>query len=116
MADEHVVAGVASQPSLPLFAQNHLHMSAEEVSGVRARLDEKGPMMALRFKCDRHCTNEKFGRLDRTLNDDTERIRLVELPGKGHSVLTRDFVCGGKPAQEALQNVLDYFANKLKQQ
>ncbi len=114
MADDSVLAGVASQPSMPLFDQHALHMSVDDVSTVRERLNEHGPMMALRFSGDKLCTTDKFKALDRTFNDDAQRITLVELPGKGHSVLTLDLIKGGAPAQQALDDVLAYFDQKLR--
>ena len=114
MADEHVLAGVASQPSMPLLASGHLHMSDQDVADVRRRLDAHGPMKALRFQGDKLCTAAKFDKLEETFNDDAERIELVQLPGNGHSVLTRDLMSGGKPAQKALEEVLQYFDRKLK--
>ena len=114
MADDSVLAGVASQPSMPLNDQDGLHMSAEEVTTARSRLDEHGPMIALRFAGDKLCTAEKFASIDRAFNDNAERIKLVELPGKGHSVLTLDLIKGGEPAQRALQDVLNYFTRQLK--
>ncbi len=114
MADENVLAGVASQPSMPLFDQHALHMSPDEVNQARQRLDEHGPMMALRFAGDKLCTADKFRVLDRAFNDDKKRISLLELPGKGHSVLTLDLIRGGAPAQQALDDVLSYFDQKLR--
>jgi dienelactone hydrolase len=114
MADDAVLAGVASQPSMPLFDQDSLHMDAQEVADVRARLDQEGPMMALRFKEDPLCTGAKFAAIGQAFNDDKERIKLVELPGKGHSVLTLDLIKGGQPAQQALDEVIGYFSTKLK--
>lgn len=114
MADENVFAGVASQPSMPLFDQHALHMSADEIQQARRRLDEHGPMIALRFAGDKLCTAEKFRALDQTFNDDKKRISLVELPGNGHSVLTLDLIKGGQPAQQALEDVLAYFDQKLR--
>jgi len=113
MADENVLAGVASQPSMPLNRQHALHMSEEEIAQARSRLDEHGPMMALRFEGDPLCTATKFKTIGDTFNDDKQRIRLVELPGKGHSVLPLDLIKGGEPAQQALDDVLGYFADKL---
>lgn len=113
MADDSVLAGVASQPSMPLMDQRTLHMSAAEISQARDRLDEHGPMLALRFSGDKLCTAEKFRTIEQTFNDDAQRIKLVELPGNGHSVLTLDLIKGGEPAQHALQEVLTYFRNKL---
>lgn len=113
MADESVLAGVASQPSMPLNDQTALHMSSAEVDAARTRLDQHGPMMALRFEEDKLCTARKYDALEQAFNGDKRRIDLVTLPGPGHSVLTLDFIKGGQPAQEALENVLGYFNDKL---
>ena len=114
MAEDSVLAGVASQPSMPILKQDDLHMSPQEIDGARSGLDAKGPMMALRFSGDPMCTGRKFAAIDRAFNDDKERVKLVELPGKGHSVLTLDLIKGGEPAQQALTDVLGYFTAKLK--
>ncbi len=113
MADDSVLAGVASQPSMPLFKQDALHMTDAEADAARARLDEHGPMMALRFTEDPLCTGRKFKAISERFNDDKERVRLVELPGKGHSVLTLDLIQGGEPAAQVLEDVLAYFTDKL---
>ena len=113
MADDSVLAGVASQPSMPLNDQNALHMSPDEVAEARARLDQHGPMIALRFDEDRLCTARKYEALAEAFNDDKERIDLVTLPGKGHSVLTLDFIKGGQPARDALERVVSYFTDRL---
>ncbi len=113
MADDSVLAGVASQPSMPLNDQNALHMSPDEVAEARARLDQHGPMIALRFDEDRLCTARKYEALAQAFNDDKERIDLVTLPGKGHSVLTLDFIKGGQPARDALERVVSYFTDRL---
>ncbi len=113
MAEESVAAGVASQPSLPLFAQSALHLSESDIQTVRDRLDAEGPMIALRFEGDGICTAAKFAAIDRAFNDSTQRVRMVQLPGDGHSVLTRDLVRGGEPARQALDDVTAYFTAKL---
>ena len=71
-------------------------------------------MMALRFAGDPLCNARKFAAIGEAFNDDRERINLVELPGKGHSVLTLDLIKGGEPAQQALPDVLSYFSDRLK--
>ena len=113
VADDAVLAGVASQPSMPLNDQSALHMSEDEVDAVKQALDIKGSMLALRFEGDRLCRAEKFEAIDRAFNSDKERVRLIELPGKGHSVLTLDFIKGGEPAEQALQQLIAYFAHQL---
>jgi len=114
LADDSVLAGVASQPSMPFFDQSALHMSAEDTNRIRSRIDATQPAMALRFEGDPLCTAEKFSALDRTFNTDRHRLDLQTLPGKGHSVLTLDFVDqAGHPTTEALGKVIHYFRSAL---
>lgn len=116
MADDSVLAAMASQPSMPILKRHDLHMSEEEISGARERLAREGGMLAYRFEGDPMCSKEKFEAIDKRFNDDgTERVKLVTLPGKGHSVLTLDFVDeAGHPTTEALDAVLEYFGRKLQ--
>ncbi|MCX4241894.1 dienelactone hydrolase family protein [Paraliomyxa miuraensis] len=114
MADDSVLAAVASQPSLPAPPRQGLHMSPAEVAAARDGLTAKGPMLAFRFAGDLICSAKKFEGLGAAFNDDQERIRLVTLPGRGHSVLTRHFVDEqGHPTQRALRSVLEYFGQRL---
>ena len=115
IADDSVLAAVASQPAMPFFKQGALHMSAEEITDVRNALDEKGAMQVLRFENDPLCTSEKSECIHKAFNDDgTARVDEITLPGKGHSVLTLDFVDEeGHPTRAALQKVLAYFNRRL---
>ncbi len=114
MADDSVLAAVASQPSMPLQDQSAVHMSAHEVDIISARLDAVGPMLAYRIDGDKLCRAEKFAALDRAFNKETERIQLKTLPGKGHSVFTLDFVDeAGHPTRQALDEMLEYFSRQL---
>ena len=71
-------------------------------------------MLAYRFSGDKMCPTEKFAALDKAFNDDRERIRLKNLPGNGHAVLTVHFNDEeGSPTAEALQEILAYFRQKL---
>ena len=88
-------------------------MSEQEIAEAKAALDEKGPMLALRFEGDFLCQAEKFSEFDKRFNGDRERIEFVELPGKRHSVLTLDFIKGGKPAEDAFNKVTEYFSASL---
>jgi dienelactone hydrolase len=116
MADDAVLAAVASQPSLPVAIPSALHMSASELSAVTAGIDRNAPIMALRFADDRLCSAEKFAAIDRALNTlSQQRVELKTLPGPGHSVLTIDFVDReGEPTHQALQDVLAYFKRQLQ--
>ena len=114
MADDAVLAGVSSQPSMPFIDQTALHMSAQDISEIREQLDQKGPMLAYRFKGDKFCQGKKFKALNQAFNDDAERVKLTTLPGKGHSVLTLDFVDKeGHPTRAAFDEVLTYFRGAL---
>lgn len=117
LADESVLAGVASQPSMPLGDQSALHMSPSDVESIKLRIDATQPAIALRFAGDAMCTAGKFDAFNRTFNTDRHRIDLHTLPGKGHSVLTLDFVDqAGHPTTQALADVINYFRSALSQQ
>lgn len=116
MADDAVLASVASQPSLPIGKHSGLHMSPGDIGRVRDRLDVVGPMKAYRFEGDPLCTADKFTAIDKAFNDDTERVTTSGvMPGKGHSVLTLDFVDeAGHPTREAFDEIVAYFGDKLR--
>lgn len=121
MADEAVLAGVASQPSLPIRAPHALHMSEDEVRIVHDKLDAVGPMLAYRFEEDPLCPGAKFKALNAAFNDGPSgsgktRIKLTTLPGEGHSVLTGHFVDeAGHPTRAALDEVITYFKERLSE-
>ena len=114
MADDAVLGGVASQPSLPIRDHNDLHMSEADIVAVREAIDHKGHALAYRFASDKLCTAEKFASYDKHFNAGTERVALKTLPGRGHSVLTIDFVDEkGHPTRDALDDILAYFKDRL---
>jgi len=114
MADEAVLAGVASQPSLPVNDHADLHMSAQDIKQIRTRLDNQEPMLAFRFAEDTYCRAPRFQQLDKAFNDDRQRINLQTLPGKGHAVLTLDFVDElGHPTKQAFEQIVAYFRRAL---
>jgi len=115
MADDAVLAGVASQPSLPIRDMGGLHMAPGDVEEVRAKLDAVGPMKAYRYEGDPLCTAEKFAAIDAAFNDDKTRVELGVMPGKGHSVLTIDFVGEeGHPTARAFEEIVTYFDQRLR--
>ncbi len=115
MANEAVLAGFASQPSLAVLSQASLHMSAQEISAVQQKLDTVGAMHCGRFEKDTMCTAKKFELLDKTFNTaENQRIIFHEMPGRGHAILTLDFVDKeGHPTRKALNDVLEYFDGQL---
>lgn len=114
MAEDAVLAGFASQPAMPFQTQNALHMSEDDVTKIKTKLDAVGPMHCGRFEKDKLCAAQKFDLIKRKFNDGKERIVLHELPGKGHSILTLDFVDdAGHPTKQALEEVMQYFDMQL---
>ena len=116
MASDAVLAGFASQPSLPILTHNALQMSETEISTIKDKLDKVGPMYCGRFQGDKLCTTQKFDLLQRTFNtNDNKRMILHQLPGDGHSILTLDFVNKvGHPTANALTEVMTYFDGQLQ--
>jgi dienelactone hydrolase len=116
MGDDSVLAAVSSQPSMPLLKATALHMSADEISTVRQRIEATAPIHAYRFAGDPLCNATKYQAIDDTFNDDgITRVVTHTLPGKGHSVLTLDFVDEqGHPTREALDDILAYFTVQLQ--
>ena len=89
IGDDSVLAAVASQPAMPFFTQSALHMSLDDVAKSRDSLDE---------------------------SDGITRVQEITLPGKGHSVLTLDFVNEkGHPTRTALDESVKYFSERLNQ-
>ncbi len=114
MAEDAVLAGFASQPSMPLGKQKALHISSGEIEKIKQKLEKIGPMHCGRFEKDKLCKAQKFDLIRRQFNEGKERIILHELPGKGHSILTLDFVDeDGHPTRKALDEVMDYFDKQL---
>ena len=114
MADDSVLASVASQPSMPVISQKSLHMSEQDISKVSERLDEHGPMLAYRFAGDKLCRAAKFEAIDGAFNRDKERIKLTTIPGNEHAILTAHFDGSeGSPTRKALDEIIAYFSGKL---
>lgn len=115
MGDDSVLASVASQPAMPLHKQDALHMSEAEVVQIKERIDATAPMKAYRFEKDSMSSDKKFQCIHDRFNDDKTRVELNVLPGKGHSVLTLDFVDEqGHPTYNALEEIFSYFEQQLK--
>ncbi len=114
LAEDAVLAGFASQPAMPIGSQNALHLSDSEITEIKDKLDKVGPMHCGRFEGDKLCKAQKFDLIRRHFNEGKERIILHELPGKGHSILTRDFVDEeGHPTRKAFEEVMSYFDKQL---
>ncbi|CAA0109216.1 Uncharacterised protein [Halioglobus japonicus] len=116
MGDDSVLAAVSSQPSMPLMKSSELHMSADDIAHIRQRIDATAPIHAYRFEGDPLCNAAKYTAIEQAFNEDgSQRIQTHTLPGKGHSVLTIDFVDQqGHPTRQALDDILGYFSAQLQ--
>ena len=125
MVDEHVMAPVLCQPSLPLsVSKSHrraLHLSDGDLQTVKRRSSEGVTLLGLRFSDDRLCPKERFETLRDELGAGFEGIEIDSSPGnpsglgrRAHSVLTHDLVDeAGHPTAAARDRVLAFFADRL---
>ena len=108
MVDGHVAAPVLSQPSMPFAVRRSLgadlNLSPGDLSAVKRRVAEGCPVLGLRYAGDR-AVGTRFDTLRRELGDG---FVAVELPGKGHSVLTEH------RNEPAVQQVLAFFRERLQ--
>jgi dienelactone hydrolase len=103
-----VVAPVLSQPSTPFPVsprmRGDLNLSPGDLAVVKEKVAAGCPVLGLRYKSD-PAVGTRFTTLRDELGDG---FLAVELPGKGHSVMTehRD--------EASVQRVLEFFRERLK--
>lgn len=127
MVDKSVMAPVLSQPSLPFPIGSErraaLHISDEDLAGVKARVAEGACVLGLRFTGDPLVPAERFERLRKELGPGFEGIEIDSSRGNphgiaavAHSVVTNDLVDSeGHPTRVALDRVLSFFKERLKE-
>ncbi len=125
MVDEHLMAPVLSQPSMPFsIGKNRkaaLHVSDEELEVIQRRTREGVKVLGLRFSEDKLCTKERFETLRNVLGDGFEGIEIDSSRGnsdgisrRAHSVLTGDLVDEeGHPTAQARDRVLSFLRERL---
>jgi dienelactone hydrolase len=108
MVDEHTVAPVLSQPSLPLPLGARrgadLNLSPADLDAVVARQD--CPVMGLRYTGDR-AVGTRFNTLQQLLGDRFIAVEFSSGSSRDHSVLTEH------RQEEAVQRVLSFFHERL---
>lgn len=126
MVDDHLMAPVLSQPSLP-FALGRRHrrdigLSDDDLALVKRRVADEGVcVLGLRFTGDRLSPGARFETLRRELGDGFIGVEIDSSKGNphgirsiAHSVVTEDLVAEpGHPTYDALNQVLDFFADRL---
>lgn len=126
MVDDHLLAPVLSQPSLPILRskkhKSDLHLSPEDLTRVKERVASGDVcVLGLRFTGDPLSPPERFETLRRELGDGFIGVEIDSSKGnpyghrKGaHSVLTEDLIDEpGQPTHDALNQVLDFFRDRL---
>lgn len=107
MLEGHVAAPVLSQPSMPFAVtprlRGDLNLSPADLVGVKERVAAGCPVLGLRYQGD-PAVGTRFTTLRHELG---EGFLAVELPGKGHSVLTE------QRDEAAVQRVLGFFRERL---
>jgi dienelactone hydrolase len=124
MLEPALLAPVLSQPSLPLLQPAGMHISPEELAGVKARMEREDlNVLAYRFAGDPFCRAERFAAYQQALGD---RFVARVLPDeaanreglgartKPHSVVTVHLVDrAGEPTRAALDEILGFFRQRL---
>jgi dienelactone hydrolase len=126
MVDDSVVAPVLSQPSVPfpLGAKRKaaLGISDDELAKVKQRVAGGTCVLGLRFTHDPMAPGDRFETLQRELGDgfigvelDSSKGNAHGHPKAAHSVLTEHLIDReGTPTREALDQVIDFFAERLQ--
>lgn len=122
MADDHVLAPVLSQPSLP-FALSATHRADLGVSpaDADAAVASGCALLGMRFTGDKLSPPERFETLRQRFGDDFIGIEIDSsegnahgIAGSAHSVVTEDFVDEpGHPTREAWDTMVEFFSTRL---
>jgi dienelactone hydrolase len=111
MVDEIMLAPVLSQPSLPLAIGSErgadLNLSPDDEAAVIERAQRGCQVLGLRFTDDK-AVGTRFDTLRDKLGDSFIAIELASNKRSDHSVLTE------QRDDDAVQNVLEFFEEKLK--
>jgi dienelactone hydrolase len=125
MVDAPVIAPVLSQPSVPFPLGSRrkadLGISDSELATVKQKVADGGCVLGLRFTGDPMAPADRFATLRRELGDGFIGVELDSSPGNphghpkvAHSVLTEHLLDQpGTPTREALDQVLDFFCDRL---
>ena len=108
MVDDAVAAPVLCQPSVPFAVGRRrsadLNLSPDDLATVKERAAGGCAVLGIQYASD-PMTGTRFDTLDRELGDGFLR---VDLPGKGHSVVTE------QRSQVAVDRVLAFFEERLR--
>lgn len=110
MVDDHVVAPVLSQPSLPFSLGKaraaDLNLSPDDERAVVARAENGCQVLGLRFTGDKF-VGTRFDRLRDLLGDSFIAIEFPSAKSSDHSVLTE------QRQEDGVRRVIDFFIERL---
>ena len=110
MIDDHMVAPVLSQPSMPFpigkKRASSLHLSADDERAVQDRAAAGCEVLGLRYTGDR-LVGDRFATLRDLIGDKFVAIELPSTKKTDHSVLTE------QRDEASVQRVLQFFRDKL---
>jgi dienelactone hydrolase len=122
MLEPAMLAPVLSQPSLPFLDRAGLHISKDELTAVKQRMDREDlTVLAYRFEGDSFCRAERFAAYQAALGD---RFQPRVLPDSAanpnalmknpHSVVTAHLIDRtGEPTRAAVEEILGFFRTRL---
>ena len=124
MLEPAMLAPVLSQPSLPMFQADGMHIAPDELGAVKARMEREDlTVLAYRFEGDPFCRAERFAAYQRALGDRFVGRVLPDAAAnreglgakmKPHSVVTAHLIDrAGEPTREALDEILGFFRQRL---
>ena len=119
--DDTVLAPVMSQPSLPV-GKAGLGVDTADLARIKDRTAAGLCVVGLRFTNDRAVPAQRFVRLREEFGDAFLAVEIDSSPGNphgikqsAHSVVTEDLVDEpGHPTRAALDQVMAFFAERLK--
>ena len=124
MLEPSMLAPVLSQPSLPVLDAAGMHIAPEELATVRARLEKEDlTVLAYRFAGDPFCKAERFAAYTAALGNrfvgrvlpDSAANPNAPTHMKPHSVVTMHLIDRqGEPTRAAVDEILQFFADRLK--
>jgi dienelactone hydrolase len=129
VADETVIASVASEPALPLLTPTlsrkvALAVTPDDLRGAIQRCDSGQSILGLRFSDDAKSPPERFCALRGAFGSSFKSIEIDSspnnrwgIPRNAHSVLTSDFKDeAGHPAHKARDEVIAFLRRRLLNQ
>jgi dienelactone hydrolase len=117
MADEHVVAPVLGEPTLPFAFSKEgraaIGLSDDEIARAKRRAYAGCPILGYRFKEDRLCPGERFDALAETFGSAFEGHSIDSVPSGHHAVFTENYDPDRPPTRDAFERLVVFLNARL---